>query len=190
MKYSIPVIAAALLLLASCGNEPKDPAEYADSTNEVKNDMKPVESDTQKETSEFLVKAADGGFAEVAAARVGEEKASDPAVKELASKIIADHTAVNNELVALAAKLNITVPQAPSEERQKKVADLSGKTTKDFDKSFVDAMVDDHKKTISLFKDASEDEDINVDVKTFINATLPKLDSHLAAAEALQKKIK
>ncbi|MGN6491462.1 MAG: DUF4142 domain-containing protein [Agriterribacter sp.] len=189
MKYTF-LFTAGLLFLASCGNQPDDPVKYADSANEVKNDMQPVESDTQKETSEFLVKAADGGFSEVAAARVGEEKATDPAVKELASKIVADHTAVNNELVAIAGKLNITVPQAPSQEHQEKVAELSGKNAKEFDKSFVDAMVEDHKKTISLFKDASEDEDINVDVKTFINATLPKLDSHLAAAEALQKKIK
>lgn len=50
-------------------------------------------------------------------------------------------------------------------------------------------MVADHKSTIDLFRDASDD-DIAPEVKSFILATIPKLESHLAKADSLQKALK
>ncbi|MGN6492741.1 MAG: DUF4142 domain-containing protein [Agriterribacter sp.] len=189
MKNAIPLLIAGALFAFSCNNQPADPVETADSTNEAKQDQAPVESDVQKNTSDFLVKAADGGMAEVAAGKLGEQKASNKAVKDFAAMMVTDHTAANEEVKALATKLNITLPAAPSEEHQKKAADLSEKKAKDFDKDFMDMMVADHKKTIDLFKDASDD-DINADVKAFISNTIPKLESHLAMADSIQKKMK
>ena len=71
----------------------------------------------------------------------------------------------------------------------KKAAEMSGKNGKEFDKDFMDMMVDDHKKIIDLFKDASDD-DIDADVKTFINNTIPKLQEHLATADSIYKTLK
>lgn len=193
MKNAISLLLAGALFAVSCNNQPADPVETADSTNEAKQDQAPdasrAASDVQKNTSDFLVKAADGGMAEVAAGKLGEQKASNKAVKDFAGMMVKDHTAANEEVKALATRLNITLPAAPSEEHQKKATDLSEKKAKDFDKDFMDMMVADHKKTIDLFKDASDD-DIDADVKAFINNTIPKLESHLAAADSIQKKLK
>ena len=128
-------------------------------------------------------------MAEVEAGKLGEQKATEKLVKDFAAMMVKDHTGANAEVKALAEKLNITLPSAPSEEHAKKVADLNEKKPKDFDKDFMDMMVSDHKKTIDLFKDASDD-DINTDVKTFINNTIPKLQSHLDAAESIRKGLK
>lgn len=56
-------------------------------------------------------------------------------------------------------------------------------------RAFMDMMVADHKSTIDLFRDASDD-DIAPEVKSFILATIPKLESHLAKADSLQKALK
>lgn len=189
MKYLTALIAFGALATVSCNNPPADPVERADSTNQAQEERAPVEAKTKENTSAFLVKAADGGLAEVAAGKIGEQKATNKAVKNFASEMVKDHTAANDEVAALASKLNISIPSAPSNDRQKNVADLGGKTAKEFDKDFMDMMVSDHKSTIDLFKDASDD-DINQDVKVFIHNTIPKLEAHLAKADSIQKKIK
>lgn len=191
MKKSLLLLSAfaGTLLIISCNNQPADPVEKADSTNKAKQEQAPVESNTQENTSQFLVKAADGGLAEVDAGKLGEQKATQKSVKSFAALMVKDHTSANAEVKALAEKLNIALPSAPSEEHVKKAADLNKKKPKDFDKDFMDMMVTDHKKTIDLFKDASDD-DINGDVKAFINNTIPKLQSHLDSAEAIRKALK
>lgn len=182
------VIAAATLV--ACNNQQSDPVEKADSTNEVKQEQAPVEDKSAKNTSEFLVKAADGGMAEVDAGKLGVQKAGNKAVKDFAAEMVKDHTAANAEVKTLAAANNVTLPEATSDDNKKKAADVSEKKAgKDFDKAFIDMMVDDHKKVISLFDDASDD-DLKPDVKTFINNTLPKLKEHLAKAESIQNNLK
>lgn len=180
------IVTTAIISLFACNGNTSDPVEKADSTNEVKQEAVSDVSKTKENTSNFLVKAADGGMAEVAAGKIGEQKSVSKAVKAFASQMVKDHTAVNDEAKSLASQLNITLPGAPGEEHQKKVADLGDKKGKDFDKDFIDMMVADHKSTINLFRDASDD-DIAPEVKSFILATIPKLESHLAKADSLQK---
>ena len=189
MKKSIFFLGCTAFIMVACNNQPADSVEKADSTNEAKQDQTADVSLTKDNTSAFLVKAADGGMAEVQAGKLGEEKATHNPVKKFAALMVKDHTAANNEIAALATKLNISLPQAPSEENMKKAAEMSGKNGKEFDKDFMDMMVDDHKKIIDLFKDASDD-DIDANVKTFINNTIPKLQEHLATADSIYKTLK
>ena len=189
MKNAIFFLGCTAFIMLACNNQPADPVEKADSTNEAKQDQTVVVSKTKENTSGFLVKAADDGMAEVQAGKLGEEKATHNSVKKFATLMVKHHTAANDEIKALAAKLNISLPQAPSEENMKKAADLGGKKVKDFDEDFMDMMVSDHKKAIDLFQDASDD-DIDADVKAFINNTLPKLQGHLAMADSIHKSLK
>lgn len=175
-------------VLFACNNS-SDPVEKADSTNEVKQEQAGTDTKTVENTSDFLVKAANGGMAEVEAGKIGEQKATHKEVKDFAKMMVDDHTGANAEVKKLAAALNVTLPSAPSEDHQKDVTKLNEKKPKDFDKDFMDQMVADHKKTIDLFKDASDD-DMNADVKAFVNNTIPKLQAHLDAAEAIRKKLK
>lgn len=183
------IVTGVMIVLIACNSNTSDPVEKADSTNEAKQEIISEVSKTKENTSNFLLKAADGSLAEVAAGKIGEEKATQKAVKSFASQMVKDHTAVNDEVKTLASQLNITLPGAPGEDNQKMIADLGGKKAKDFDKDFIDMMVKDHKKTVDLFKDASDD-DLHADVKSFIIATIPKLEAHLAKADSIQKALK
>jgi putative membrane protein len=186
MKTSIFFIGASLLLFACNSNSnSSDSVEKADSANSVKQDMATDVSHTKENTADFLVKAANGGLTEVAAGKIGENKAVNKSVKDFAKLMVKDHSALNDQVKSLASNLNVTLPDSPATANQQTLTDLSNEKAKDFDKDFIDMMVKDHKSTISLFKDASDD-DINADVKSFVVATIPTLESHLSKADSLQ----
>ena len=177
---------ALAILLSACNNDAKDSVQKADSTNEAKEDKSPSAITTDEATTDFLVKAADGGLAEVKGGAMGEAQGTNPAVKRFAAMMVKDHTGANAQVKSLAAARNVTLPTAPSEDHQQKAKSVGGKQGKDFDKAFMDMMVDDHKKTIDLFESAEKDTKDN-EVKTFITNTLPKLKMHLDSAQAIRK---
>ena len=134
----------------------------------------------------FVKKAAEGGIAEVALAKLAQEKASNADVKSFAAKLEKDHSQANDGLKDVASKKNITLATAPAKNHQAlhdKLAKLSGA---EFDKAYVAAMVDDHQKDVREFsRVASSNGD--ADVKAFATKTLPTLKEHLQQAQDLSK---
>ena len=191
MKKTLIYFAISAVLFA-CNNaneEGKDSVEKADSANEAKRDSTPDVIQTDAATTDFLVKAANGGLTEVEMGRMAESKATDPGVKRFAAMMVNDHTAANNEVKSLAAARNVSIPSTPSEEHQKDMAKFNDKTGKNFDKDYMDMMVDDHQETIKLFEKTNDDTK-DEQVRTFINNTLPKLRMHLDSAQAIRKALK
>lgn len=191
MKKRTLVLFALPFMVAACNNQASDSVDKADSANEAKLDSpssRPGIS-TDEATTNFLVKAADGGMAEVKLGEIAQQKATNAKVKEFAGMMITDHTGANGQVKSLAAARNVTLPAMPGDDNIKKSDDLFKKTGTDFDKSYMSTMIDDHQKTIDLFEDASGDTK-DAEVKTFIDNTLPKLRMHLDSAKAIQKRLK
>jgi len=191
----ISCLAVSLFLVQACGNNSKqESTKVADSANNAKIDTTKNNPDTvaiavDKNDAEFVVKAANGGIAEVDLAIIAQQKTTNSDVNEFAAMMIADHTLANEELKALAAKKNITLPSSVGKDELKIKDELTRKAAKDFDKAYVDAMVKDHKNDIKLFEDGSKKLKDN-ELKAFVDRTLPTLKKHLADIESLQKKIK
>lgn len=191
MKKIISLLFSLTLLLWACNNESKDSVEKADSTNQANLDSGNTSQTvaTDEESSFFLVKAADGGMAEVQMGQMAQQKAKDPAVKSFGAMMVHDHSAANDKVKAMAAQRNVTLPVALSDEMQKKMDDLGRKSGADFDKAYVFDMVKDHETDIDLFeKSAGKVNDS--EIKTFINNTLPKLRMHLDTIRIIQKRLK
>ena len=192
---SISGLAVLLFLIQACGNNSKpESTKVADSANNAKIDTTKNNPDTvaiavDKNDAEFVVKAANGGIAEVDLAIIAQQKTTNDDVNEFAAMMIADHTLANEELKALAAKKNITLPSSVGKDELKIKDELTRKAAKDFDKAYVDAMVKDHKNDIKLFEDGSKKLKDN-ELKAFVDRTLPTLRKHLTDVEALQKKVK
>ncbi|QXV66217.1 DUF4142 domain-containing protein [Mucilaginibacter sp. 21P] len=185
------MIAVAALLFQACNNAPKDSKEAADSVNAVKDTTTNGSTGiaVDEKDAKFATDAANAGMTEVAAGKVAAEKATNAQVKEFAAMMVTDHTKVNEELMEIAKKKNITLPTAPDADHQKMLTDLSAKTGKDFDKAYVDAMVDGHKKVESMLEDASKNCK-DADLMAFATKTLPAVKMHLAKIEAIQKSMK
>ncbi|MDN3588841.1 DUF4142 domain-containing protein [Pedobacter aquatilis] len=192
---SISCLAASLILIQACGNGSKtESTKIADSANNAKidttkNNPDTIAIDVDKSDAEFVVKAANGGIAEVDLAIIAQQKTKNSEVNEFAAMMIADHTMANEELKALAAKKNITLPSSVGKDELKIKDELTRKEAKDFDRAYVDAMVKDHKNDIKLFEDGSKKLKDN-ELKAFVDRTLPTLKKHLADIQELQKKVK
>ncbi|MBB5397463.1 DUF4142 domain-containing protein [Mucilaginibacter sp. AK015] len=187
----VAMMAIAALSFQACNNAAKDSKETADSVNAVKDTTTTGATGiaVDENDAKFATDAANAGMAEVAAGKLASEKAVDPRVKEFGNMMVMDHTKANEELMAIAKTKNITLPTAPDADHQKMAADLAAKSGKDFDKAYVDAMVDGHKKVVSMLEDASKNCK-DADLMAFATKTLPTVKAHLAKIEAIQSSMK
>ena len=116
-------------------------------------------------------------------------KATMAEVKDFGKKMETDHQKAYNDLSSLAASKNITIPASVSEEGMKHHEDLNDKTGYDFDRAFIDKMIDGHEKAINKFEKAADDCE-DADIKAWAASLLPDLNAHLAEAKVLKEKIK
>jgi putative membrane protein len=136
----------------------------------------------------FMTQAAAGGLAEVELGRMASTKAQNPEVKKFAQMMVQDHTNANTELKSLAGKKNVTLPTELDAEHKAIRDRLNGLSGAEFDKAYMEAMVEDHEKTVDLFETQSED-GTDPDAKAFAAKTLPKLREHLKMAESIEDKL-
>lgn len=195
MKKTTVLLLSLPFALLACNNNGKDSVEKADSANEAKMDTSNNNQNANntvavdKSTADFMVEAADGGMTEVQAGRMAAQKATHPRVKAFGEMMVRDHSKVNDEMKSLAARKNVTLPATVSDDKQKMIDDYNKKSSKDFDKDYMDMMVKDHEKDVSKFEKASNDTK-DADVKALIDKTLPTLRAHLDSAKAIQNSLK
>ncbi|MBG9378139.1 DUF4142 domain-containing protein [Panacibacter sp. DH6] len=195
-KTFLLAIAAGTLFFASCGSGNTSGEDPVDSAKDV-NDMKDTSSmssnepmsttPVDKDAADFAVEAASGGMMEVELGKLAQEKAADQRVKDFGAMMVKDHSAANDKLKAIATAKNITLPAEMGDKHKKHVEDLAKKTGKDFDKAYMDMMVDDHEEDVKKFEDAAE-KCKDADLKAFATETLPTLRTHLDAAKAIDDK--
>ena len=137
----------------------------------------------------FVMKAAKGGMAEVELGKLAQEKGASDQVKNFGKRMVDDHSKANEELQALAPKKNITLT-ADLDPKDKALKDrLSKLSGPAFDRAYMSAMLQDHRKDIAEFHaEAARGQD--PDVKAFAAKTLPTLEEHLRLAKQLNKSSK
>jgi putative membrane protein len=132
----------------------------------------------------FVTKAADGGQAEVQIAQLAADRASNPEVKSFAQKLVNDHTAVNQELTTLASNKGVTLDTDDNKDRV--YNRLAKKSGTEFDREFVEHMIDDHEKDVKMFEKASTDAK-DADIRSFALKHVNHLKDHLAQAQSLRQ---
>jgi putative membrane protein len=137
----------------------------------------------------FIMKAAEGGMAEVELGQLASQRASDPQVKQFAQRMVADHTKANDQLKKIAAAKNVQLPTdlpAAEKRQRERLSKLSGE---EFDREYMSHMTSDHKKDTSLFRSAAKSAR-DSDVKQFASTTLPTLEEHLQMAQSIARSTK
>jgi putative membrane protein len=130
----------------------------------------------------FMRQAAADGLAEVQLGRMALDKASSAEVRQLAQRIVDDHTMANQQLMDIARRKSVSLPTEPMPMQKQEADHLKTLSGKDFDQAYALAMVKDHRKAIKLFGMQSTGGS-DTDLKQFASATLPKLKMHLQMAE-------
>ncbi|MGZ4788268.1 MAG: DUF4142 domain-containing protein [Terriglobales bacterium] len=130
----------------------------------------------------FVKKAAQGGMAEVELGQLATQKAEGADVKKFGQRMVDDHSKANDQLKSLAEQKGVQLPtdlNAKDKALKDRLSKLSGEQ---FDRVYMQHMVQDHKKDVAEFqKEAKSAKDS--DVKNFAQQTLPTLQDHLKMAE-------
>ena len=178
MKRSIQTtLFVAIAAIIASGLCFVSPTKAADTTNKS-------ESKLSAADKKFVKKAYKGGMEEVENAKMAKEKAKNDATKDVADRMITDHTKANEELMNIAKEENLDLSKMEA-----KPMTASGDN---FDKEYLTMLKKDHEKNIAEFEkeanDAGTKEDS--DVKAFAKKTLPTLKEHLQMVEDALAKVK
>ncbi len=190
-RLSVLVVAIlGVLIFNACqSNTKNDSTARADSINAIKDTTTKLSIGVEKVDAQFTVEAASGSMAEVELGKLAQKKGISKQVKNFGTMMIKDHSIINDEIKALAVTKNISIPAIPGADEQKTIGKLSKKSGKDFDKAYINNMIEDHKNDIKVFETASK-KCLDPDVKSFAKKTLPILQEHLDAINAIKESLK
>jgi putative membrane protein len=137
---------------------------------------------------DFLEKAAEGSNAEIEMGKLVENRALSEEVKAYGRRMVADHSAINARLAAIAARHGISLPTTLGEHQASfdRVVDLR---REQFDQEFMQVMNEDHDMARELFRSEASG-GFDPELKAFAATTLPLIDAHLTHAKSMAHGIK
>jgi putative membrane protein len=141
------------------------------------------QADRLKKTDEtFVIKAAQGGLAEVELGNLAMQRGTNQKVKDFGRQMVTDHTKAGDELKTIASNKSVSVPAGidpKSQATKQRLSSLSGAA---FDRAYMEDMVSDHKEDIAEFqREANTGGD--PELRSFAQKTLPTLQHHLQLAQ-------
>jgi len=136
----------------------------------------------------FLEMAAQSDQNEIALAKLAEEKATNPAVKAFAQKMITEHTKVSASMKPCAESWGLSASSGPDADTQKEFDKLNGLSGDDFDKEYMSQMVSDHSKALDAFTSEAKDTK-DVKLRTAVLQGKTMVAAHKNMAYDLKKKL-
>ena len=194
---TVLALATSLILVTSCNDNTKDTTVIGtDTTTSTITSIDSMNMQSEKmntgsvanSANDFVNTAAQAGMMEVEAGKIAQENSSASDVKAYGKMMEVDHTEAGNQLKSIAAANNMAVPTSLDNEHAAHIKELSAKKGADFDKTYIDMMVEGHMKVIEAFKKEAMDSS-NADLKKFAAGKLPTLQGHLSKAKALKAKM-
>lgn len=126
---------------------------------------------------DFVKEAASGGMWEVRSSQFVADKNVSQETKQFAQRMIKDHSAANERLMALAKAQNIAVPETMMDKHQKMYDQLTGLTGKELETKYHQLQAQAHEESLLLFSRAEKSLQ-DGDLKQFASTTLPTLREH------------
>ena len=136
---------------------------------------------------DFIEDQLEDGQAEINLGNLAAERASNAEVKAFAQMMVRDHQMAGDELKQAATATNVQLnppaePDGDHKNAQEELAKLSGP---EFDRKYMDKMVDEHEEAVSEVEKKADSE--NPQVRQWATKTLPKLREHLAQAKQIKE---
>jgi putative membrane protein len=144
----------------------------------------PKEAEVGVADQVFAMMAAEGGLSEVQLSKLAADNASSPEVRQIAQRLVQDHTKANQELLTIAKQKDISVPKELDDTHEDVVKLFSKLEGAQFDREFLRYQVMHHEKDVAAFNlQAKEGQDS--DLKAFAAKQLPVLKEHLQQVQKL-----
>ncbi len=100
----------------------------------------------------FAKKALQGGMAEVQLGQLASQNGGSDDVKQFGQKMVDDHTKLGDQLKPIAQQMGVTAPTTLSAKDQALMTKLQGESGKQFDNTYIKAMVKDHRMDLRQFR--------------------------------------
>jgi len=136
----------------------------------------------------FMEKAAIGGMLEVELGKLAWQKAKSNKVKEFGALMEKDHNELNAALKVLAKSKGMKLPASLPVKEQEQFNEMNSMSGDNFEKHYMDMMVEDHIKDIELFKGAGKSPDTTI--SSFATRALPVLEQHYKKAKEISASLK
>lgn len=206
----LPTLAGAVLLLAQTAGQqqPQQKPPEQQKPGQARNPAGAAPTTLAANEREFLQKTAINGRKEVEMARVATQKASNSEVKKFAERLVEDHTKANQEIEDLARRKGVNIPAestAPAERAESSesaksarskgspaqgsrahMEQLSKLSGEQFDRAFIQRMIESHTKSVAEFERQSKNATDN-DIRSLTAKLLPTLKEHLEQARNINK---
>lgn len=178
------LLLSLLLILTSCGDSPQtNTKEAAEDHNDAKFTTNSAEKDAQ-----YLVDAYNTGLYELEASQHAKQKAVSNDIKDLASEMVSAHAKLNVTIKSLADNKQISLPSKLSDDQMKEIKECSEKRGTEYEKAYIEKMIDGHEKAIKMAEEAAEKAN-DPEIRNLFSTALPTLRHHLEMAMAIKDKM-
>jgi putative membrane protein len=210
MNHSRSALIAIAVVTASSlvACKPKEPAATDSAAGRVDSAARAATSDSAKRADSLKATARSGwtepsilGYAgaanngEIELGQLGAKKATNAKVKAYARELVAEHRTMLAEGKSLASKISATADTAADNVRdlmnhaRDEVKDLTDKAAgADWDKDFINKMIDDHQKVLDKLQDAAKNT-TNTDLRTALEKATGKVQQHLTKAQDIKANV-
>jgi putative membrane protein len=134
----------------------------------------------------FMTEAIQGDLSEVKMGKLAQEKGQGDNVKQFGKMLEQDHLEHLQKAKKIADKTGLKTPTEPNAKQQRMYQKLGSLSGSKFDTAFARDMVSDHEKDIGKYR---KEANSSSDVADFAKQTVPVLQKHLQAAEALTRQM-
>jgi predicted outer membrane protein len=135
-----------------------------------------------KKDSKFIREAAADNTLEIRLAQVAEQKTTDAGVRQLAKRVLDDHTAMQSRWLSMASRNGMNLRPGMGQRHMKKVKQLEKTPTTEFDKAYLTMLIQNNQDYVEYFgKEGRATHAIQV--RNLAANDLPILQQHLSQAK-------
>lgn len=141
-----------------------------------------------KADNAFVTQVAAANLIEVRLGQLANGKAQTQAVKDFGKAMAADHTTMQQRWLAAARKNGATFNARYTLEHSQQIARLNGLSGIQFDQAYMDLMVQEHQKNLSLFQTQGRAAR-SAEVRNLVESDITVLQSHYNLASQVRNQV-
>jgi len=158
-----------------------------------------------RDVENFVNEAAMHNTAEIELGKIAAQKGTSPQVKQFGEMMVREHTMAGNELKQAVGN-RLTLHEQMDDDHRELAQKLNSLSGMEFDRQYINAMVDGHDEVRDLLDDRADDarnnnttgtsgstananDQLEMSVNQWAAKTLPAVEQHLARAKQLQETI-
>lgn len=183
--------AASALALAACGQQAESPGQTEPvnaAQDAVGAAVGQVSASTMgaNSTEAFVANATMSDMYEIQAGEMAQQKGQSADVKAFGKMMVADHTAMSNEMKPAAQAAGQTPPADLDERRKGMLDNLRAANGADFDRVYLEQQEAAHQEALTLMRGYADNGD-NAQLKALAQKAAPKIQAHLDRVRQIQQ---